>query len=154
LLREETKTSIEALTFDGQFELHGAFDPNNLAWIELSWMQKGVNGTFGKVVLEYQECMKRYTLGTGGSPGAPENFSTWQTQGEGYMSQNTQQACNIYLVVVHIWDKQFEFPFVPKKDPMPDNCMIDDIVDFGDGEENADNDPREVQGFTTPLPTI
>ncbi len=37
---------------------------------------------------------------------------------------------------------------------MPDDCMIDDIVDFAGGEENEDSFPEEVQaGYTTPLPT-
>jgi hypothetical protein len=31
-------------------------------------MQKDVSGIFGKVVLEHQECMKKYTMGTGGGP--------------------------------------------------------------------------------------
>jgi hypothetical protein len=29
-------------------------------------------------------------------------------------------------------------------DPMPDDCMIDDIVEFAGGEENGDNFPEEV----------
>jgi hypothetical protein len=37
---------------------------------------------------------------------------------------------------------------------MPDDCMIDDIVDFKGGEENEDNIHEEEQaGLTTPLPT-
>jgi hypothetical protein len=46
-LREETKAPIDALTCDGQFELHGRSNPINLARIELNWMQKGINGIFG-----------------------------------------------------------------------------------------------------------
>ncbi len=153
-LQEEMKTSIEALTCDGTFELHGKFNPNNLVRIALNCTQKEVSGIFLKVVLEYQVCMKKYMKGTGGGPGAPENFSTWQTQDETYVSQYTQQSCNLYLAVVDIWDKQFGFPFVPRRDPMPDNCMIDDIVNFKGGEENEDNIPEEVQArLTIPLPT-
>ncbi len=38
---------------------------------------------------------------------------------------------------------------------MPADCMIDDIVEFGGGEENEDNLTEEVQAarYTTPLPT-
>jgi hypothetical protein len=75
-LREETKTFIDALTCDGTFELHRKFNPNNLVWIALNWMQKEVSGIFEKVVLEYHVCMKKYMMGTGGGPGTPENFST------------------------------------------------------------------------------
>jgi hypothetical protein len=99
--------------------------------------------------------MKKYMMGTGGGPRAPENFSTWKTWDETYVSQYTQHLSHLYLAVVHIWDKQFGFPFVPKRDPMSDDCMIDDIVEFPGGEENEDNLTEEVQaaGYTTPLPT-
>ena len=73
-LREEMKISLNKLTCDSQFELHGTSNPNNLVRIQLPWTQKDINGIFGKVALEYQECMKRYTMGTGGGPGAPENI--------------------------------------------------------------------------------
>jgi hypothetical protein len=96
-LREEMKISLNKLTCDSQFELHGTSNPNNLVRIQLPWTQKDINGIFGKVALEYQECMKRYTMGTGGGPGALENFSTWQTRDESYVSQYTQQASNLYL---------------------------------------------------------
>jgi hypothetical protein len=86
-LQEETKTSIDALTCDSTFDLHGKFNPNNLVRIVLNWTQKDVSGIFGKVVLEYQVCMKKYTMGTGGGPRAPEIFSTWQIWDETYVSQ-------------------------------------------------------------------
>ncbi len=71
---------------------------------------------------------------TGGSSGEPENFSTWRTQDKSYVFGNIKQTCNLYLAVVHIWDKHFGFPFVPKKDPMPGKCMIHNLVDYGDEE--------------------
>ena len=81
-MSEETKQSIDTLTSEGQYEQYGAFHPNNTAQIALNWTQKDINGIFAKIVLEYQECMKKYTMGTGGGPGAPENFSTWETRDE------------------------------------------------------------------------
>jgi hypothetical protein len=59
-------------------------------------------------------------MGTGGGPGVPENFATWETQDESYVLLYTQQDANLYLAVVHIWDKLYGFPFVPRRDPMPD----------------------------------
>jgi hypothetical protein len=153
-LQEEMKTSIDAITCDGTFDIHGKFNPNNLVQIALNWMQIDISSIFGKVVLEYQVCIKKYTMGTGGGPGAPKNFATWQTRDESYVSQYTQCLSHLYLAVVHIWDKQFGFPFVLKMDPMPDDCMIDDIVEFGGGEENEDNLTDEVQAarYMTSLP--
>ncbi len=73
-MSEETKWSINKLIFDCQYEQHGTSNTNNVAWIALNWTQKEVNGIFGEIVLEYQEYMKRYMIGTGGGPGAPKNF--------------------------------------------------------------------------------
>ncbi len=81
-------------------------------------------------------------MGTGGGPGAPEKFATWETWDESYVLLYTQQASNLYLVVVNIWDKQFGFPFVQRKDPMLNNCMINDTFDFKEG--NEDDDPVDV----------
>jgi hypothetical protein len=102
-------------------------------------MQKDVSGIFGKVVLEYQECMKKHTMGTGGGPGVPKKFATWETRDESYVLLYMQQDANLYLAVVHTWDKLYDFPFVPRKDPMPDNSMIDDPIDFEYSEEQEDD---------------
>jgi len=145
-ISEDTKRSINELTREGHFEQYGSFDPNNACRIALNWTQKEVNGIFAKVVLEYQECMKRYTMGTGGGPGAPKNFLTWETRDESYVALYTQQASGSYLAVVHIWDKNYGFPLVSRRDPMPDHCMIDDTIDGA----NEDSSPPEV--LQTPLP--
>ena len=43
--------------------------------------------------------MKRYMLGTGGGPGVPNNFSTWETHDKSYVLL-MQQASGLYLAVV------------------------------------------------------
>ncbi len=87
--------------------------------------------------------MKKYTMWTGGGPGAPENFATWETWDESYILLYMQQDANLYLAVVHIWDKLYGFPFVPRRDSMPDDCMIDDPVEFEyeEEEDNGNNNP-------------
>ena len=63
----------------------------------------------------------------------------------------TQQASNLYLAVVHIWDKLYGFPFVPRRDPMPEDCTIDNIVDFEcENEDDEDNTSNAV--LRTSLP--
>ncbi len=79
---EEKKCLIDGLTHQGLYDQFGTFDPNNAAQIVLNWMQKDVSGIFGKVTLEYQECMKKHTMGTGGGSGVPKNFATWETWDE------------------------------------------------------------------------
>jgi hypothetical protein len=88
-MSEETKKLIDGLTRQGLYDQFGTFNPNNAAQIALNWTQKDVRGFFGKVVLEYQVCMKKYMMGTGGGPGAPKNFAMWETQDESYVSLHT-----------------------------------------------------------------
>ena len=146
--------SINKLTCDGQFELHGSFYPNNLAWIQLPWMQKDVNGILGKFALEYWECMKRYTMGTGGGPGAPENIPLGKPRTRATFHDTTTSVQSMSRGGPTSGTSSLVFPlFQKRKDPMPDDCIIDDIVHFGDKEVNEENDPGEMQGLTTPLPT-
>ena len=127
-MSEEMKRLIDGLTREGLYQQFGTFYPNNYARIALNWTQKDVSGIVWKVVLEYQECMKKYTMGTGGGHGVLKNVATWETWDESYVLLCRQQDANLYLVVVHIWDKLYGYPFVPRprRDLMPDNCMIDD----------------------------
>jgi hypothetical protein len=99
---EDTKCSIDGLTHPDLYEQYETFDPNNVAQIALNWTQKGVSGIFGMVVLEYQECRKRYTMRTGGGPGAPKNFATWETWDESYVSLYMQQDANISCGGTHL----------------------------------------------------
>ena len=64
------------------------------------------------------------------------------------MFHNTHNKRPIYIL--HLGQAVW-FPLVPRKDCTPDDCMIDNIVHFGDEEVNEDNDPDEMQGLTTPL---
>jgi hypothetical protein len=60
-----------------------------------------------------------------------------------------QQASNLYLAVVHIWDKIYGFPLVPQRDPMSDHCMIDDPIgvleyDWGSAIDGANEDSSPI----------
>jgi hypothetical protein len=74
--------------------------------------------------------MDKYTMGTGGGPGDDANFAAWQQRDECNVVRYTNQPSNIYLSVVHSWDKAFGFPFVSVKDPLPTECAIDSSFDF------------------------
>ncbi len=52
-------------------------------------------------------------MGTGGGSGLPENYVVWQERDEttitGYIPQI---AADLYLTVVHMWDRMYDYPFV------------------------------------------
>ena len=139
--REETRNEIDRLRGAGTFDEHGQFDPNNRIRIALPWSPTEVEVIFKTLTLEYNKAMKLYTMGTGGGPGAPENFNVWQERDPATVVSYIQQSSFIYLSLVHIWDKKYSFPFVDVKDSLPTNAAIgdgwtpqEDGSEFGDGE--------------------
>ena len=50
--------------------------------------------------------MDKWMMGTGGGAGAPEDFAIWQDRDE---ALTAEQACDIYLTLVYIWDKMYHF---------------------------------------------
>ena len=117
--REETRIKIDRLRGAGTFDEHGQFDPNNRDRIALPWTPNEVEIIFKQVAREYNNAMDLYTMGTGGGPGAPENFNVWQEPDPTTVVNYIQQNAFIYLSLVHIWDKKYIFSFVNVKDKLP-----------------------------------
>ncbi len=84
----------------------------------------------------YNCVMERYTMGTGGGSGMPENYLIWQERDEtmitGCISQIT---ADLYLTVVHIWDRMHDYPFVAIREQIPQEARISDKEngDLSDG---------------------
>lgn len=137
-----TKESIARLELrtPGAFEQHGRFNPNNLQRISLAWLEKDVISLFRHVLSLYNQCMQFYTMGTGGGPGYPENFNNWQVRDSEWVAMYlNDQKCNLFLTVIHMWDKQHQFPMVKIVCSVPPESQIDDCIDgdvsFGQGED-------------------
>ncbi len=71
--------------------------------------------------------MEQYTIGTGGGSGLPENYIIWQERDDttisGYISQI---AADLYLTIVFMWDRMHDFPFVTRREQLPQEARIDD----------------------------
>ena len=100
----------------------------------------GCTTIFAKVLSEYNTAMEKYTKGTGGGSGSHAMFAVWdearsekhkqwKDQSVGWIAQYAGQMSMLYLGVVLMWDAQFGYVFHARKDPMPDDCMIDDNAD-------------------------
>ena len=84
-------------------------------------------------------------MGTGGGSGAPENFADWQERDESYILTYTpQQAANLYLTIVFMWDKTHGFPLKPSVGPMRGG-REDEQYDGGDNSY----DPPPDSGKST-----
>ena len=101
--------------------------------------------------------MDKYTMGTCGGPRDDANFAAWQQCNKSHVVHYTNHPLNLYLSVFHSWGKQFGYPFVSFKDPLPLQRAIDSFVEFssGIGDEfdddigrNALNETGTNQQFT------
>jgi len=60
-------------------------------------------------------------------------------------------TCNMHPIYILQWFT-YGTPFVPRRDPMPEDCMIDDTVDFECENEEDDGDNTSHAILRTPLP--
>ena len=113
--KEETKQSIDERSGEGTYDRYCVFNPNNLRRIVLPWTEKEIKLVFLKMLAEYQAVMDLYTKGTGGGPGAPENYANWMHCPDDCIQGYVQQPCNFYLAIVHIWDKKSKWRLTSEK---------------------------------------
>ncbi len=148
----ETKKKIDKFMGEGVYEEHGKLDPNNQTRISCPWTVKDTTAIFQKLDKEYHATMDKYTMGTGGGPGDDANFAAWQQRDECNVVRYTNLPSHIYLSVVHSWDKQFGFPFVSVKDPLPTECAIDSSFDFSQEDFEEDNFNNNNRSFDADQP--
>ena len=148
-----TREKIDEFLGEGTYEEHGQFNPNNLSRIALPWTVKETTAIFNKLDKEYHATMDKYTIGAGGGPGGDANFAAWQQRDECHVVRYTNQPSSIYLSVVHSWDKEFGYPFVTYKDPLPRECAIDSAFDFSSPIDDEFDDDTGGNVVTTPTST-
>ena len=142
--QDSTKEKVDSSKGAGTFDEFGHINPNNIDRIRLPWTEKEVSSIFNSVMLEYNPAMHNWMKGTGGGSGAPEDFSIWQNRDPIHFIDYSNQPARIYLSLVYMWDKKYNFILVTQKDTMPEYAAIDDVMfgstSFGDDSElNEDN---------------
>lgn len=140
-----TESTVNQNKGDGMYDLFGRFDPNNKNHIALPWTEKEVAAIFQAVMSEYNPAMHNWMKGTGGGSGAPEDFSIWEQRDPLMFINYSNQAARMYLSVVYIWDKKYQFILVTQKDTVPSDAVIDDDVLFGSGNDD-DEDGGDDEG--------
>ncbi len=149
----ETKKEINERLGDNAYEKYGKFNPNQHDRISLPWILPLLKTIFGMVRKSCNRVMDRYTMGTGGGSGMPENYVIWQEREEtmitGYITQIT---ADLYLTVVYMWDRMYNFPFVTTRAQIPQEARIDDREnsDLSDGiissgGSRSDTTPKRTQ---------
>lgn len=125
-LEDTTREAIDNQKGAGTFEAYGKFNPNDSSRMKLPWTEQHIKTIFSTVMTEYNAAMVEYTKGTGGGPGDDANYVCWQERDPTRVAGYSDQPSRIYLTVIHIWDKQYSYPCVVSKDPMPNDCQRED----------------------------
>ena len=144
-----TAESIKRLEGRAKFGVgvwFGRFNPNNLEWIALPWLEKEVIALFRYVMTLYNKCMTFYTMGTGGGAGHPENYTNWQErESEWVAAYLNEQDVNLFLAPIHMWDKEYSFPLVKVVGSVPSESQIDDdIFDACDADDAGGDDEFHI----------
>ena len=97
--------------------------------------KKDITGILTSSLSAYKMMMVKYTKDTGGGDGDSVACAVWQNRDEiGTVTYAPRAKLNVYLTIVHIWDKQYSFPLVVAKGDVPEGMGVDDICyDATDG---------------------
>jgi hypothetical protein len=124
----EAREHIDSKMGEGVYAEYGQFDPNDASRIALPWTEKSVKVIFKCFLTDFNAAAVKWTQGTGGGAGAPEDFVVWQTRDPLDFRTYPKQQSNLYLTPVYMYDKSFGFILVEPKDPLPPGCRIKDGV--------------------------
>ncbi len=99
-------------------------------------------------------------MGTGGGDGDEVNFANWWEHDHSCTATYLHgQNNNLYLSLLYIWDKLYNFVFVAKKNPIPGHMAIGGIYNgdeeelcFNQGGDDAFSSFSHHSSMTTPKP--
>ena len=116
----DTACKVDERLGAGIFEEHAQFDPNNESRNAMVWQLKQVQSVFQQAAKEYQSMTDKYMMGAGGGDGDyAKLLNWWECDETCTATYSNGQNSNLYLSLMYMWDKSYNFVFVEKKDPLP-----------------------------------
>ena len=133
----------------------GTFDAltlnlNNEERIRIPWSSKETTAILSAVLVEYNKVMKNYTAGPGGGDGDPVAYSVWQAREELGICNYVKVESKIYLTIIHLWDKEFNFLMTVVKVTVPSSVAVEDSREFGGDRDDDLTDNGTAQSSRTP----
>ena len=104
-------------------------DPNELSRIHIKRDGDWFGDVYKNVIKSYRKAMEKWTSGTGGGPGAPENYHDWRLRDE-WDFQNYDRLRGNMLAWVYMKDKELNFILDAKNKDLP-NRMIRETMAIG-----------------------
>ena len=78
------------------------------------------------VTKEYKTSLDDWTKGTGGGPGAPENYENWKEwDGSFFSGYAKKMGSGGYLTWIYMRDKDLSFPLCSKFKGLPDDACLE-----------------------------
>ncbi len=126
------------------------FNPNNPDRIKIHRNEKEVQTFLAKGLVAYNQMMKYYKMNTGGGDGHPVVVACWEDREPldvvGYAAN---KECDVHLTLIHLWDKQHDFPLtVVKESGAPGGGVDDNDEDYIDFVSQTHGDEDSIPAAT------
>ena len=103
------------------------FNPNDPVRIKLPWTENHIKSMIQKVITAYNKIMEDYTKDTGGGSGNVADVVSWREREDVHFANYNHKVKEcLYMTVVHMWNKNYGYPFYAEKEEIPVHCQIDD----------------------------
>ena len=128
---DQTKQKINQ-KFDGAEgktwdDFNQLFEPNDPARMSLPRTESFLKHVLGSTISAYNTVMSDYTKNTGGGDGDDAAITIWQEREEtDILNYDRKLKNNVYLTIVHMYNKMYDYPLVVVKDSIPTEFQIDD----------------------------
>jgi hypothetical protein len=103
-------------------------NPNKPDRISLPFTTDHMKSMVDMTILEYNRVMVDYQKNTGGGDGNEEAFTTWDCREDlTFLNYDHKVKDNVYLTIIHMLDKEYQFPLTVVNDTLSEEAMIDDF---------------------------
>jgi len=107
-------------------ESYLSIDPNDPSRVKITRTYAWLRSVWSSEIKNYNVATKKWTKGTGGGPGYPENFSNWQARDGEYFANYASAGKGDYLAWIYMLDKGANFVFNTINDPPPPSSVMED----------------------------
>ena len=118
-------------------------DPNDHTRIEIKREWKFFKKLFFSYLAKYNVSMKKWTKGTGGGPGADENYANWMDRNDEIFVNYCGAKDADVLAWIYMLDKKEGFPLNVRNNPPPADTVMED------GTSNASRSTQKKKAAKT-----
>lgn len=125
-LASETKEAIDAQCGEGFYDRLN-LNPNNEERMRIPWSSAEMPGMLKTALHSLDGIMKNFKMDTGGGSGNEATVACWQDrEPHEIVTYINHIESNIYLTILHMWDKMYGFPLSAKSGQVPPGVGVDD----------------------------